>query len=71
MAKVAELSMGERFAYQIDEAARALAVSRSTVYELIGKGELELGKLAGRSVIPTASLKAYFDRNYRAAPRAR
>ncbi len=58
------LPMEARLAYQVDEAATAIGVSRSTIYELVGRGELELGKIAGRSVIPTRSLKAYFERHY-------
>ncbi len=62
--KRAPLPMEARLAYRVDDAAEVLGVSRSTIYELVGRGELELGKIAGRSVIPTKSLRAYFERRY-------
>lgn len=54
-----------KLAYRINEAGEALGLSRSTIYELIRVGELELGRLAGRSVIPARSLESYFQRTYR------
>jgi excisionase family DNA binding protein len=63
--------------YRINEAADYLCISRRTLYELVRAGELELGKLAGRSVIKREQLDAYLARNYQrsgsmkgAAPRA-
>ena len=47
---------------RIPEAASALACGRSTLYELISKGELETLKL-GRSIrIPASSLKEFVER---------
>lgn len=62
-----------KLAYRIDEAASAIGVSRSTIYELVALGELELGKVAGRSVIRREQLEAYFARAYQPAttPRSR
>ncbi len=55
---------GAKLAYRINEAADAIGVSRSTIYELIHRGELELGKVAGRSVILAENLEAYLKRAY-------
>jgi len=59
-----ELS-SNKLAYRIDEAAEVLGVSRSTVYKLVRSGELELGTIAGRSVIRRDQLEAYFNRAYK------
>lgn len=55
----------QKLAYRIDEAAMALGLSRSRIYELIRDGELELGKLAGRSVIPREAVEAFYSRSYK------
>ncbi len=59
------LPLDAKLAYNIPEAASAIGVSRSTIYEMISRGELELGKIAGRSVIPAESLREFFKRHYR------
>lgn len=56
-----------KLAYRVDEAADAIGVSRSTIYELVRAGELELGKIAGRSVIKRDQIEAYFSRHYQTA----
>ncbi len=46
---------------KIEDAAGMLAVGRSTVYELIGKGDLETVHI-GRSVrVTTASIEAFVE----------
>ncbi len=60
-----------KFAYRINEAAEFLGVSRTTVYDLVAAGELELGKIAGRSVIKATVLQSFAERAYHAAPTPR
>lgn len=40
-----------KLAYTVDEAARAIGVSRSTVYKLVRAGELETFTWCGRTLI--------------------
>jgi excisionase family DNA binding protein len=46
----------------IIEAAKALSVSRSKVFELVGSGELLSIKIGRRKVIPIAGLQEFIDR---------
>lgn len=41
----------------INDAARALGVGRTTIYDLIRRGELEVIKLGRRTLIKVSSLK--------------
>jgi len=41
----------------VEEARRALGVSRSTVWRLIQRGELASVRRAGRRLVPTAALR--------------
>src|SRR6185312_15703659 len=43
-----------RGAYSVEEAARALSLSRRTAYRLIATGELRTVKLRGRRLVPAA-----------------
>lgn len=45
-----------KLAYSIPEAAAAVSIGRSKVYELIAEGKLEARKIGKRTVIPAASL---------------
>ena len=45
-----------KLAYSIKEAASALSLGRSRIYELLNEGKLESRKIGKRTVIPTASL---------------
>lgn len=45
-------------AYRVADAAKAVGLSRSRIYELIGDGTLEARKIGGCTVIPAASLQA-------------
>ena len=56
------MSEPDKLAYNVNEAAAALGVSRRTVYELVSKGDLSLFKLGGRSLIRRDTLQAYIDR---------
>jgi excisionase family DNA binding protein len=54
----------------IPQAALVLAVGRTTVYELIGDGELEAVHI-GRSVrVPADALRSFVDRRRLSQPRA-
>lgn len=49
----------DRIAYRIDDAANAIGLSRSTIYELINAGKLRSVKAAGRRLILAEDLKAF------------
>ena len=51
----------ERLAYRPAEAATALGISRSRIYELITEGRLTKRKIGKVSVIPAESLKALLE----------
>lgn len=51
--------------FTIDQAADFIALSRSRIYELISAGQLELGKLHGRSVIRREVLEEHLAKHYR------
>lgn len=43
----------------VKDAAAFIGLSRSRLYELISDGQIEARKLGSRTVVPTASLKAF------------
>ena len=45
-----------KLAYSITEAANAISIGRSKLYELIAEGRIETRKIGKRTVIPAASL---------------
>lgn len=45
--------------YRVDEAAEALRLSRSLLYELIRSGQLRTVKAGSRRLIPVAALTEY------------
>lgn len=45
-----------RLAVRINDACRALGLSRSSIYELIADGKLKSALIAGRRVIPVSEL---------------
>lgn len=49
----------EKLAYRVAEAAHAMAISRSRLYELIGSGEIKILKDGGRTLIRRSELEAY------------
>lgn len=53
--------------YKIDEAAGALGISRSKLYEEIRAGRLAKGVFLGRSVIARDELERFWRENFRAA----
>lgn len=46
-----------KLAYSIPEAAAAISIGRSKIYNLIAEGRLEIRKIGKRTVITAASLK--------------
>lgn len=57
----------EKLAYRVTEAAHALAISRSRLYELIGAGQIKILKDGGRTLIRRSELEAYLLRLEEAA----
>lgn len=54
-----------KLAYRINEAAEAVGLSRATIYNAINAGELQMGKIHGRSVIRAEELRRWFDASFR------
>jgi excisionase family DNA binding protein len=50
-------------AYSVAEAAQALSISRSRIYELVATGEVGICKIGKRTVIPAAELTKFLDRH--------
>jgi excisionase family DNA binding protein len=48
-----------KLAYRIDEAAQACGIGRTSLYELIGSGQLKAFKAAGRRLIMRSDLEAF------------
>jgi len=55
------LAKDEPLGYRINDASRASGIGRTSIYKLIAEGKLEVVKVAGRSIIVGASLRALFD----------
>ena len=49
-------------AYRVDQAALALSLSRSAIYELIRSGRLRSIKQGSRRLVPVAALNEYVER---------
>ena len=47
--------------YRVDEAAAALRLSRSSIYELIRSGQLRTVKQGRRRLVPVAALAEYVE----------
>lgn len=60
----------EKLAYRVVEAAYALAISRSRLYELIGAGEIKILKDGSRTLIRRGELEAYLARLEQTSPPA-
>ena len=52
-----------RKAYKINEVAKALSLSRTTIYKLISQGELQRIKLGASTLIAADSVEALLQRN--------
>jgi excisionase family DNA binding protein len=51
----------ERMLYPLTEVQQRLSISRSTVYQLVGNGELPSVKIGRRRFVTAAALDAYID----------
>ena len=49
----------------IVEAARVLSIGRTTMYELVGAGEIEVVHIGRSARVPVAALEEYVDRQRR------
>ena len=54
--------MIEPIAMRVPEACRYLGIGRSTLYVLIGKGEIEVIKMGRATLVITASLRSLVER---------
>lgn len=52
----------EPIALRVPEACRYLGIGRSTLYVLIGQGEIEIAKLGSATLVLTASLRSLVER---------
>lgn len=57
----------EPIVLSVKDAACFIGLSRSRLYELIADGSIEARKLGARTVVPTASLRAFVERAPRLA----
>jgi excisionase family DNA binding protein len=48
-------------AHTVDAACHAIGIGRSSLYELISKGEIDARRVAGRTVVLDASLRAFLE----------
>ena len=53
----------DRLAYSIEDAAVALGLSRSRLYELTAASEIAACKVGKRTIIPVTELTAFLDRH--------
>lgn len=47
----------EKFAYSINETARALSLGRTSIYAMLAEGKLQAFKLGRRTLIKTESIR--------------
>lgn len=57
----------DKLAYRIDEAASAVGLGRTSIYDEIKAGRLKAVKVAGRRLILKADLEAYLRSHLEAA----
>ena len=62
--------MADKLFYNISETTRLLSLSRTQLYREARAGRLRLSKLAGRTLISAADLRAYADAARPAEPRS-
>ena len=60
----------ERLTLRVDEVCKALGIGRTTVYKLIGQGDLEALKIGRRTVITMRSAEALINRSVSGADTA-
>lgn len=61
-------SVSEKLAYTIPEAVSATGLGRTTIYELIKRGELPLVKVGSRSLVRRQDLEAMLERKLTSQP---
>lgn len=64
----AKIPQIEPLCLRIKDAANAIGVTSPSIYKLINAGELQMIKIAGRSLIPMDSLKSLVSRSISPAP---
>lgn len=55
-------STSDKLAYSTEDAATALSIGRTVLFDLLRQGEIISVKIGRRRVIPATSLQAYLDR---------
>lgn len=53
------LNDGKKLAYSVEEACKALGISRALVYELISTGRIHSIKVGARRLIPASALTEF------------
>lgn len=56
----------EKLLYSVEEAAEALSMGRSLIYELIGRGDLESITVGRRRLVPRDALVVFVERQRQA-----
>lgn len=56
----------EPISASINDAARAIGIGRTKLYQLIGEGKLDIIKIGRRTLVTTASIKALVTSSERA-----
>lgn len=54
-----QTSQHEPLAYSINDACRVSGIGRTTLYALIGKGEIKVRKVGTRTLVPADSLRNF------------
>ncbi|MBB5716607.1 helix-turn-helix domain-containing protein [Sphingomonas aerophila] len=53
----------QRFSVSIDEAARAIGIGRTKLYELINSGSLDVIRIGSRTLVKVPSIEAMLQRS--------
>jgi excisionase family DNA binding protein len=69
-ANTGDVNYMEKVLLSIPEVGAALSLGRSTVYELMARGELPVVHIGRRALIPAQAIRDYADRLVSAAPDA-
>ena len=59
--------MVEKVGYSVEETVQATGLGRSTVYELLGSGELESIKVGRRRIVPADAIAQFMNAKRAAA----
>lgn len=54
-------SESPKLAFTVPEACRAIGISRSKFYELVGEGKIHVCKIGSRTVVPRKNLEDFID----------